>query len=200
MATTEEIAIAEVYAAALLELANAQGTAESIDQEFAELAAFLKIDADLMAFTTSRMIDADSRRDSMDKMFQGQLSDLLLNTLQVMNRKGRTELITTVQQRYRRLLMEQQRIVEVEVTSAAPLSETSRESLAVVMGARTGQMVTLVEHVDPKVMGGLVVLVGDEQIDLSVAKQLRKFRDAVVEHGSRHIHAGTDLFEGATSF
>jgi F-type H+-transporting ATPase subunit delta len=96
--------------------------------------------------------------------------------------------------------LEQQRIVEVEVTSAAPLSETSRESLAVVMGARTGRMVTLIEHVDPKVMGGLVVLVGDEQIDLSVAKQLRKFHDAVVEHGSRRIHAGADFFEGAMSF
>ena len=200
MANTDQTTIAEVYARSLLELAIGRGESDAIDREFAEFAAHLQADPDFKAFVTARVIDADQRRKSLDVMFQGRMSELLLNTLHVLNNKDRLEIVGEVQRLYHELTLEQQAIVEVHVSAAEPLSDVMRTRLQQLMESRTGRTVRLAEHVDPAILGGLIVRVGDEQIDMSVARQLRRFQKSVLEHAQQHIHAGTELFEGATKY
>ncbi|MCH8964793.1 MAG: ATP synthase F1 subunit delta [Planctomycetes bacterium] len=200
MANTDQTTIAEVYARSLLELAIGRGESDAIDREFAEFAALLQADPDFKAFVTARVIDADQRRKSLDVMFQGRMSELLLNTLHVLNNKDRLEIVGEVQRLYHDLTLEQQAIVEVHVSAAEPLSDVMRTRLQQLMESRTGRTVRLAEHVDPAILGGLIVRVGDEQIDMSVARQLRRFQDRLLEHAQQHIHAGTELFEGATEY
>ncbi len=200
MANTDQTTIAEVYARSLLELAIGRGESDTIDREFAEFAMHLKADPDFKAFVTARVIDPDQRRKSLDVMFQGRMSELLLNALHVLNNKGRLEIVGEVQRLYHELTLEQQAIVEVHVSAAEPLSDVMRTRLQQLMESRTGRTVRLAEHVEPKVLGGLIVRVGDEQIDMSVARQLRRFQERLLEHAQQHIHAGTALFEGATEY
>ena len=200
MANTDQTTIAEVYARSLLELAIGRGESDTIDREFAEFAALLQADPDFKAFVTARVIDPDQRRKSLDVMFQGRMSELLLNALHVLNNKDRLEIVGEVQRLYHELTLEQQAIVEVHVSAAEPLSDVMRTRLQQLMESRTGSTVRLVERVDPQVLGGLIVRVGDEQIDMSVARQLRRFQERLLEHAQQHIHAGTELFEGATKY
>ena len=200
MANTDQTTIAEVYARSLLELAIGRGESDVIDREFAEFAVLLQADPDFKAFVTARVIDADQRRKSLDVMFQGRMSELLLNTLHVLNNKDRLEIVGEVQRLYHDLTLEQQAIVEVHVSAAEPLSDVMRTRLQQLMESRTGRTVRLAEHVDPAILGGLIVRVGDEQIDMSVARQLRRFQERLLEHAQQHIHAGTELFEGATEY
>ncbi len=200
MANTDQTTIAEVYARSLLGLATERGESDTIDSEFAEFAGHLKADPDFKAFVTARVIDADQRRKSLDVMFQGRMSELLLNTLHILNNKDRLEIVGEVQRLYHELTLEQQAIVEVHVSVAEPLSDVMRTRLQQLMESRTGRTVRLAEHVEPALLGGLIVRVGDEQIDMSVARQLRRFQDRLLEHAQQHIHAGTDLFEGATNY
>jgi len=200
LANTDQTTIAEVYARSLLELATGRGESDAIDREFAEFAALLQADPDFKAFVTARVIDADQRRESLDVMFQGRMSELLLNTLHVLNDKDRLEIVSEVQRLYHDLTLEQQAIVEVHVSVAEPLSDVMRTRLQQLMESRTGRTVRLAEHVDPALLGGLIVRVGDEQIDMSVARQLRRFQERLLEHAQQHIHAGTELFEGATEY
>ena len=200
MAQTDQTTIAEVYARSLLELAIARGEMDTIDREFSEFAAYLKTDADFRAFVTARVIDADQRRRSLDAIFAGRLSELLLNTLHVLNNKARLEIVAEVQKRYHELTLEQQAIVEVQVTAAEPLSDAMRTRLEQLMESRTGSAVRLSESIDPQILGGLIVRVGDEQVDASVARQLRRFQEALVEQADQRIYAGTNLFEGAANY
>ncbi len=200
MANTDQTTIAEVYARSLLELAIGRGESDTIDREFAEFAVLLQGDADFQAFVTARVIDPDQRRASLDVMFQGRMSELLLNTLHVLNNKDRLEIVGEVQRLYHELTLEQQAIVEVHVSAAEPLSDVMRTRLQQLMESRTGRTVRLSEHVEPALLGGLIVRVGDEQIDMSVARQLRRFQERLLEHAQQHIHAGTELFEGATEY
>ena len=200
MANTDQTTIAEVYARSLLELAIGRGESDTIDREFAEFAALLQGDADFKAFVTARVIDPDQRRASLDVMFQGRMSELLLNTLHVLNNKDRLEIVGEVQRLYHELTLEQQAIVEVHVSAAEPLSDVMRTRLQQLMESRTGRTVRLAEHVEPALLGGLIVRVGDEQIDMTVARQLRRFQERILEHAQQHIHAGTELFEGATKY
>ncbi len=200
MANTDQTTIAEVYARSLLELATARGESDTIDLEFAEFATLLKADPDFKAFVTARVIDPDQRRKSLDTMFQGRMSDLLLNALHVLNNKDRLEIVGEVQRQYHDLTLKQQAIVEVHVSAAEPLSDVMRTRLQQLMESRTGRTVRLTERVEPAMLGGLIVRVGDEQIDMSVARQLRRFQETLMEHAQQHIHAGTKLFEGATEY
>ncbi|MCZ6654411.1 MAG: ATP synthase F1 subunit delta [Planctomycetota bacterium] len=200
MANTDQTTIAEVYARSLLELAIGRGESDVIDREFAEFAALLQADPDFKAFVTARVIDADQRRKSLDVMFQGRMSELLLNTLHVLNNKDRLEIVGEVQRLYHELTLQQQAIVEVHVRAAEPLSDVMRTRLQQLMESRTGRTVRLAEHVDPAILGGLIVRVGDEQIDMSVARQLHRFQKRLLEHAQQNIHAGTELFEGATEY
>ncbi len=200
MANTDQTTIAEVYARSLLELAMGRGESDTIDLEFAEFAAHLKADPDFKAFVTARVIDPDQRRKSLDVMFQGRMSELLLNTLHALNNKGRLEIVGEVQRLYHELTLEQQAIVEVHVSAAEPLSDVMRTRLQQLMESRTGSTVRLAEHVEPMLLGGLIVRVGDEQIDMSVARQLRRFQESLLKQAQQHIHAGTELFEGATNY
>jgi F-type H+-transporting ATPase subunit delta len=194
VAKNDNTTIAEVYARALIELAAANNAVEAIDQELSEFVAYLKIEKDFRDFFESPVIDEDARRASLDKMFEGRTSDLLLNTLQVLNRKGRTELVIDVQLRYHELVMAKQGIVEVQVTTAEPLDSGNRDLLQDVMSRRTGKTAVLVEHVDANLIGGLVVRVDNEQVDLSISSQLERLHDTVLDHASRHIQAGTSRF------
>ncbi len=200
MAGSDLTAIAEVYARSLLDLATPRGAAADIDREFAEFATYLRLDADFQSFVTSRVIDRDARSRSLDIMLQGRIHDLLLDTLQVLNRKDRLELVTFVQQQYHRLYIHQQGIVEIQVRSAEPLSAAQRARLQQLLADRTRRQVILMEHVVPEMVGGLIVQIGDQQIDVSVARQLRRFHDTLIEHAERHIHAGTNLFEQAQEY
>ncbi len=200
MGNTDQTTIAEVYARSLLELATERGESDTIDREFAEFAAQLRANPDFKAFVTARVIDADQRRKSLDVMFQGRMSELLLNALHVLNDKGRLEIVGEVQRLYHELTLEQQAIVEVHVSAAEPLSDVMRTRLQQLMESRTGSTVRLVENVEPRVLGGLIVRVGDQQIDMSVARQLRRFQERLLEHADQHILAGTALFEGATDY
>lgn len=200
MAQVDQTTIAEVYARSLVELAIARGEMDTIDSEFSEFAAYLRTDADFRAFVTARVIDADQRRRSLDVMFAGRLNELLLNTLHVLNNKGRLDIVAEVQKRYHELTLEQQAIVEVQVTSAEPLSDAMRTRLQQLMEGRTGSTVRLSERIDPQILGGLIIRVGDEQVDASVARQLRRFQQALVKQAEQRIHVGANLFEGATEY
>ena len=200
MANTDQTTIAEVYARSLLELAMGRGESDTIDLEFAEFAALLKADPDFKAFVTARVIDPDQRRKSLDTMFQGRMSDLLLHALHVLNNKDRLEIVSEVQRLYHELTLKQQAIVEVHVSAAEPLSDVMRTRLQQLMESRTGRTVRLTERVESALLGGLIVRVGDEQIDMTVARQLRRFQETLLEHAQQHIHAGTELFEGATDY
>ena len=87
----KEITVARVYSGAMLRLAEAKGEADSLLGELDELVGFL----------SSPMIDPDLRKGSLEKLFRGKVSDLLVDSLQILNEKVRLDLIRAVAQTYR---------------------------------------------------------------------------------------------------
>ncbi len=83
-----EMALARVYGDSMLELAEKQGEADSLLEELTDLAAFLDRDAGLDAFFMNPTLDENAREKSIEKMFRSRASDLLVNSLQVLNSKG----------------------------------------------------------------------------------------------------------------
>lgn len=197
MAATKEIgsAIAEVYAKSLLELASQQNVADEVLDAFAGIAELLRTDDDFAAFMTSATIDAGSRKKSLEKIFSGQINDLLLRTLLVLNDRGRANIVEDVFVAYRTLLEAQQGQIEVEVIAAHEFGQVERDQLAAELSRLTGKQAILEIQVDPDLIGGFIVRIGDRQIDASVRRQLAMVKDALQHRASKEIHSGRIYFD-----
>ena len=188
-------AAAAVYAESLLQLANETGEAEAIGVQLQQLKELWKADPDFAAMMSSAAIDVGARRGSLRKAFGGgRVHRWVLNLLLVMNDKRRSMILPAVCAAYRRKLDRQLQREEVFVTSAVPLDDPQRARLREQIKRLTGHDADLSEAVDPHVLGGMRVQVGDRLYDMSVQRRLRDVRSALFAATEKHLLAGVGRF------
>lgn len=186
-----ELTVARVYAESLLGLAEEAGRADELLEELDGLVDLLDRDRDLGAFFASPLVDEEARRETIEKTLRGELSDLMVDTLQVMNSKGRLGLLRALAITYRQELDRLRGRVDASVASAVPLTDDLRRRLRETLERVTGRRVRLTETVDPDLIGGLVVAVDDRKIDYSLASDLRQLDDQLRDRATREIHNAT---------
>jgi len=189
------VAIAAVYAKAIMALAGVDSSQELVLGELEGLVELANTNPDFEQFLTSSVIDSDARRDSLEKSLRGKVSDTVLDAVQVLNRKARLSLLEAVAGRCRLLFEALRNEVEVTVTTAVALGEGARSSLLSALKSHTGSDAILTERVDASLVGGMVVRIGDEKIDFSVSTKLRRFREALLSRASHEIHGGREYFQ-----
>ena len=105
---------------------------------------------------------------------QGKVNPLALNMVLVLTERGRAALVPDIAIAFERLERERERRTSAFVISAIPLTDNQRRDLRAQLSRRTGLTVDMEESVDQSIIGGLIVRVGDELIDASVAGRLRR--------------------------
>ena len=184
-----QLAVARVYAESLLALAEEQGTADDVLDELDGLVALEERDPDVASFFASPLVGEGERRGAIEKSFRSRASDLVVDTLQVMNSKGRLELLPALAVAYGSALDVLRRRIDVEVTSAVALGDDSRQQLLDTLSRVTSREIRLAETVDPEVLGGIIVSLGDRKIDYSLATELRQLDDQLRDRATREIHS-----------
>lgn len=187
------LAVARVYSDAMLKLADEGGEAESLMAELQELSRQLEADADLRHFLTDPLLDADRREKSLERIFRGRASDLLVDSLQVLNRKRRLALVPAVAETYREGFSTGRSEVDVLLTSAVPLKDEQRAQIRRAVEKKLGFRAQLKEVVEPSLIGGMVVQIGDRKADASVVSRLRTLSDALLSRASREIQSGVHV-------
>lgn len=182
--------IAETYAEALYELADAGGATDAVLEEVEAFRELMEKDTAFADFMMNPAMDAEVRRAFLEKHFRGKFGDLFLNTLLVVNRKGRTALLPLICEHYRAAHERARNEVDVEVTSAVPLNDTSRRAVLEAMARVTGKTARLVERVDPSILGGLVVRIGDRKFDASLVRRLEGIRETLLERATQEAASG----------
>ena len=186
-----DLAVGRLYAEAMLTLAEEQGQSEALLDELRELVEFLDQNPKVEHFLSSQMVDEEGRARVLDDLFKSQASELLLDSLQVINRKGRLGQLRAIAESYRGALRDLRGWVDVHVRSAVALDDAQRGRLQEALAASTGRKPTLIERVDPALIGGLVVEVEGKKFDASVASRLQDLSEALLARASREIHSGT---------
>lgn len=189
----ETLAAARPYAAALLEIAEEAGTADQVREELDAVERLAAESRGFRDYLVNPAIDTEAREKGLERMFRGKASDLVVDTLQVMNRKGRAALAPAMAAAYRALHDRRERRVEVRVTSAVPLDDAQRRRLAAAIERGTGLTPSLVERIDPNLVGGLVVALGDTKIDASIASRVKNLSEALRERASRQLRSGSHV-------
>ncbi len=192
------IAVARIYAKAMLDSAEAAGEADAHMAELTALLAALDRTRDLADLFLSRSIDDEARRAILEKL-RGKMSDRMLNTLQVLNGKGRLNLFRHICEEYRLELQRRREEIDVHVTTAVPLPDRLRSRLEQMAADLSGRRPRLVEAVDASLIGGMMVQIEDDKYDVTVRRQLRQLRAELLERAAREIHSGKPYFEDVRS-
>lgn len=192
----KQVAVARVYSRAMLDRAQNEGQSESLFDELEGLSGMLRDDAAFRDFITSPLVDEREREQSLEKLLRGRASDLLVDSMQVLNQHGRLSLLETIVEIYRLEFQDVHAVVDVQVTTAVPLSDSLRQELTEATARMTGKKPKIIATVDESLLGGLVVRVGDKKIDTSIVAGLRRMRQSLDDRSAREIHASRSADHG----
>ncbi len=175
--------LAQVYARSLFEVAQEQGKLDKLREQLGQFADALDQNQPVAVFFFSPYFSTAEKLDGL----KGMLTDAdesLLNFLGLLIENHRMPVIFRVRDEYERLWDEENRVLPVEITSAIELDQATTESLGRTIGERAGRKVTLSAHVDPEILGGIVVRVGNSILDASIRNRLEQLRRQVAQAAS----------------
>ncbi len=193
----KHMALARVYGDALLGLAAARGEEDEVRDGLEGLAAAIEEQPDFELFLDSPLVDDAEKRSFLERLLRGRAPDLLVDGLQVVRRKGRLGLVRAISRAYREAWMRRKKKIEVEVVTAVPLGDELRRAIAAAASRRAGREAVLRERVSPELLGGLVVKIGDEKFDASVARKLAVLEQNLLARASAEIMSGKEYTEDA---
>lgn len=171
MATRDE-AIANVYATALLDLAFEKGVHAEILAELKGFDQVLEREPQFSAFLSTPNIRREVKKDIVTRVFGPKVSDFTLNFLKVVIDKRRQNALRDIIRAFIDGYHQRMGELVVKVQSAIPLAEGQRERLSRALKGKFQKEVVLEERVSPRILGGLVLQVGDTRIDGSLRSRL----------------------------
>lgn len=193
---TEQQQVAEVYAKALIGATESAGVSEQVLEEYGSFLEAVRASGRNVR-TFLHGIPRDDLVELIHRMLSGKVHQLLLNFLKVVAEHGRMDALEAIYGAATGLLDKLRNRVRVHVTTATPLEDSQAEVLKDVLRRQTGAEPILVTTVDPEVLGGLIVQVGDTVYDGSVTAQLENMRGRLIERSIHEIERRRDLVRTA---
>ena len=175
-----DVTIARNYAEALLALARKANDPAGWGNMIADVADALERDASLRRFLETPRVEAAEKNAILAKAFQDRMPRLFVRYLQALVSNRRQMLIPEIAIEYRNLLDEAEGRVHARVTLAQQPSEAETAAIAQQLGRVLGKTVVPHVTVNPQILGGIVVRVGDRVIDGSVRRKLQTLRYRLV--------------------
>jgi F-type H+-transporting ATPase subunit delta len=172
--------IAKVYARSLFEVARDQGKLDLVREQLAQFVDALNENRELAVFFFSPYFSITEKQDALGRVLVG-AEEIFLNFLKLLIEKHRMPVTFRIREAFEQLWEEENQTLPVEITSAIELDPGTTESLAGQIAERAGRKVKLATRVDPEILGGLVVRVGNSILDASIRNRLEQLRRHVAQ-------------------
>jgi F-type H+-transporting ATPase subunit delta len=170
--------VASVYARSLFEVAREQDKLDVLREQLGQFADAMAEDRDLQVFFFSPYFSTQEKEQGLERALTG-ADPVLLNFLRLLIENHRMPVIFRVRRAYDALWEDANRLLPVEVTSAVELDEAVVGQIGDRISEQTGRRVQLSAHVEPDILGGLVVRVGNTVLDASIRNRLEQLRRQV---------------------
>ena len=181
-----ETTISRNYAEALLELARRANDPEGWGRMISEVADAVGSDATLRRFLESPRVSPATKNEVLSKAFQDRMPRLFVRYLQTLVAKRRQMLVGEIAAAYRTLLDEAEGRMHAQVTFARPVSDEQSADVARMLSKLLGAEVVPHVTIDPAIVGGVVVKVGDRVMDGSVRRRMRLLRERMIYGAVKH--------------
>lgn len=172
--------IAHVYARSLFEVAQERDKLDLVREQLGQVADALEENRELRLFFFSPYFSTEEKRDGLRRTIEGG-DPLLMNFLDVLVENHRLPVLLRVRREYDRLWDEANDLLPVTVTSAVALDDAVVQRIGDEIGRQTGRQVQLTKEVDPSIVGGFVVRVGNAILDASIRNRLEHLRKTIAK-------------------
>ncbi|HEX4188047.1 MAG TPA: ATP synthase F1 subunit delta [Solirubrobacteraceae bacterium] len=172
--------IAKVYARSLFEVAREQGKLDELREQLGEFVDALNQYRELAIFFFSPYFSVKEKQEALARVLV-EADPTFVNFLSLLIEKHRMPVIFRIRDSYEQMWEEENRMLPVEITSAIELDPGTIERLSREISERTGRRVKLAAHVDPDILGGLVLRVGNSILDASIRNRLEQLRRHVAQ-------------------
>ena len=170
--------IAAVYARSLFEVAQEQNKLDTIREQLGTFADALDETRELQVFFFSPYFPTTEKEDGLDRAVSD-ADPILVNFLKLLIENHRMPVIFRVRRVVDELWLQENKLLPVQVTSAVELDQATVREIGDRIAEQTGRKVELSAHVEPEILGGIVVRVGNQVLDASVRNRLEQLRKQV---------------------
>ncbi|WP_026463437.1 ATP synthase F1 subunit delta [Adhaeribacter aquaticus] len=177
-----DIRVASRYAKSLIDLAQERGILEQVHQDMQLFNKTATSNRDFKLFLTNPIINNSKKLAVLKKIFAGKVSELTQKFFEIIAQKNRESHLDAVATEFIRQYNVIKGIEKAIVTTAVPLTPELRTQLSQKVAQLTGKTIQLEEKVDPSLIGGFVLRVGDKQVDDSIKTNLRNLKKKFKEN------------------
>ena len=163
------------YARALFELASERGNIDQVEADLGAVVQVVEQNEDLAKILLHPHIAADAKKSLIEELFAGKVGQETFNFLNVLVESGRESQLANIYRFFVQLANEARGIADAVVTSAKPLTEEEQAELVKQFGQKLNKELRLTTVVDPSILGGIVVKIGDRLYDGSLKRKLETF-------------------------
>jgi F-type H+-transporting ATPase subunit delta len=171
-----ELTVATRYAKSLIDLAQEQNIVEDIKNDMDLFHHTLRVNPELKAVLANPIVSHSKKIKILDDVFGTRVNKLSILFFKLMINKSRGEVLYTTAEVYVDMYDIKKHIVRAKVVSATALSAANKAKMIADIQAATGGTIKLDAKVDPSLIGGFVLTIGDRQVDTSIANDLRKLK------------------------
>lgn len=164
------------YAKAILNLAKEQGKENEVNKDMQFIASTIEQNDELQVVLNSPIIKAEAKQNVLSELFSKKVSNLTLGLFNLLVENKRLEILLMVAKQYTIIYEYFKRIEVAKVTTAVPLSEELEKKVLDKVVELTGNKATIENVVNPDLLGGFVLRVGDVQYDASISNYLNELR------------------------
>ncbi len=172
---------AKRYATALFGAAQSENKLDAVERDLGSITDLMKQTPALRQVWDSPLIPAERKKELVGQVLGQSIDPLSLNFLSVLIDKRREEILDAVREEIGRLADSANRLVRAEATFAIEPTAEERAGLVRSLAQRTGEKVELGVHVDPSILGGVVVRMRDTILDGSVRGTLERLREQMLQ-------------------
>lgn len=169
------------YARALLEIAQAETVIQRIEEELFRLRELLKSNPNLLEFLKDPNVTREGKRQALAELFQGRIHSLVLNALIMVSDTDRTNRLPAIIEEFIALAAASRQKVSGEIITAIKLDDAMLARLSAELSRITGKSVQLFQKVDPAILGGAIIQVGEQVIDGSLRRKLNQIRENLAQ-------------------
>jgi F-type H+-transporting ATPase subunit delta len=167
--------VARTYARALFDAAKDEGQLDAVRDELEELVTALREIPELRLLVLNPQLDPTTKAEALDEVLAG-ANEALRNFLRLVVEKGRATQIQEIAREFEALYAAEQRVLNVELTTALELSDDEARDIVGQIEKASGLTVEATRSVDPNLIGGIVLTAGSLRLDSSVRGRLNRLR------------------------
>jgi F-type H+-transporting ATPase subunit delta len=173
---TSDTVVAKRYAKALFEVAQAKNIVRDVEEELNGVIGVINSTPELIDFLNHPKISVGDKIELLQKAFSGQLREEVMNTLRLLIERRREAALRVLHREYVDIANEALGQADAVVTTAVALSDEEQRKVSEQFGKLTGKVIRVHNEIDPAILGGMQVRIGDRLYDGSLSGKLTRLQ------------------------